>query len=408
MKKLSAVCLFGALSVWSIEAHGQEFELLEHDIIKFALPKIKIGIKQAIDAAMKEAGDAKLAEAELSMDADAAVFELGFLTATGGLEISVDASTGKVLEEDEEEPEADEAEEFIATGKALNDAKVTLIQAIDVAMNEVRGAIVVAAEADVEDGKLGFEVEVVSGDEFKEVHIDANGRVTKTEVEHAEGQDWIFDHDETGRPGAAWKLTSTNPADARATWTIVRDRKAMSGPNVLTLDANSGGGVFNLAIAERTSYADVDVRTRIRPNSGSVDQGGGVIWRARDENNYYICRINPLEGNFRVYKVVSGRRTQLQGISLTTEPAKWYAVRAKMIGDHIQCFVNGSKLLDVTDTTFRGAGMVGLWTKADASSSFDNIAVKPAKASKEDQTAAKAARQGNKAGDDDDDDDDGD
>ncbi len=403
MQRLTAICLFGALSMWSIEAHGQEFELLEHDIIKLALPITKIGIKQAIDAGMNEAGDAKLAEAELSMDADTAIFELGFLTNDGGLEISVDASTGKVLEKDEEEPDADEANEYVQTRKALGDAKFTLIQAIDAAMNEVKGGTVVAAEVEVEDGKLGFEVEVVSGDELKEVYVDANGKVTKTEVEQAEGQDWIFDHDETGLPGAVWKLTSTNPADAKATWTIAKDPNAMSGPNVLTLDAKSGGSVFNLAIAEKTSYKDVDVRARIRPNSGSVDQGGGVIWRAKDENNYYICRINPLESNFRVYKVVGGKRTQLQGIDLNTEPGKWYAVRAKMIGDHIQCFVNGRKLLDFTDTTFRDAGMVGLWTKADASSSFDNIAVKPAKASKEDQAAAKAARQGNKAGDDDDD-----
>ena len=138
-------------------------------------------------------------------------------------------------------------------------------------------------------------------------------------------------------------------------------------------------------MATATSYRDVNVRTRSRPISGEEDQGGGVIWRCRDENNYYICRINPLESNFRVYKVVDGRRKKLQSAHLETHPGKWYVVRAKMVDDHITCYVDGKKLLDVHDDTFTDAGMVGLWTKADASSSFDNVAVQPARPSKDEQ-----------------------
>jgi len=401
-----AVAVSGAVPLQAV-ADEDKFEALEHDIIKLAMGKTKISMKQAIDAAVKEVGTAKLVEAELSVDADAAVFEFGFLTDSGGLEISVDASTGKVLKKEDEKPDADEAEEYKQTNKALSDAKFTLLQAIDAAMNEVKGGTIVVAEAEVEDGKLRFEVEVLSGDEFKEVNIDASGKVTKTDVEKTEGQDWIFDRDEAGKQPAGWKLGFTNPADGKATWTIAKDPKAMSGPNVLMLDAKSGGNVFNLAIAEKTSYQDVDVRTRIRANSGKEDQGGGLIWRAKDENDYYICRINPLESNFRVYKVVGGKRTQLQGVERKAETGKWHMVRAKMVGNHIQCFVDGKKLLDVTDDTFKDAGMVGLWTKADASSSFDNIAVKPAKATKDDHAAAKPADAGKKT-DVDEDDEDGD
>ena len=401
-----AVAVSGAVPLQAV-ADEDKFEALEHDIIKLAMGKTKISMKQAIDAAVKEVGTAKLVEAELSVDADAAVFEFGFLTDSGGLEISVDASTGKVLKKEDEKPDADEAEEYKQTNKALSDAKFTLLQAIDAAMNEVKGGTIVVAEAEVEDGKLRFEVEVLSGDEFKEVNIDASGKVTKTDVEKTEGQDWIFDRDEAGKQPAGWKLGFTNPGDGKATWTIAKDPKAMSGPNVLMLDAKSGGNVFNLAIAEKTSYQDVDVRTRIRANSGKEDQGGGLIWRAKDENDYYICRINPLESNFRVYKVVGGKRTQLQGVEHKAETGKWHVVRAKMVGNHIQCFVDGKKLLDVTDDTFKDAGMVGLWTKADASSSFDNIAVKPAKATKDDHAAAKPADAGKKT-DVDEDDEDGD
>ena len=409
-----AIAVSGTVPLQAV-ADEDEFEALEHDIIKLAMGRTKISMKQAIDAAVKEVGTAKLVEAELSVDADAAVFEFGFLTDSGGLEISVDASTGKVLKKEDEKPDADKAEEYKQTKKALSDARFSLLQAIDVAMNEAKGGTIVAAEAEVEDGQLGFEVEVLTGDEFKEVNIDASGKVTKIDVEKTEGQDWIFDRDEaqapaklrseSGKPPAGWKLGFTNPADGKATWTIAKDPKAMSGPNVLTLDAKSGGNVFNLAIAEKTSYQDVDVRTRIRANSGKEDQGGGLIWRAKDENDYYICRINPLESNFRVYKVVGGKRTQLQGVEHKAETGKWHVVRAKMVGNHIQCFVDGKKLLDVTDDTFKDAGMVGLWTKADASSSFDNIAVKPARATKDDHAAAKPADTGKKTGEHEDDED---
>jgi len=185
------------------------------------------------------------------------------------------------------------------------------------------------------------------------------------------------------KPPVGWKFGYTNPADGQATWTTAKDVRACSGSNVLTVGTTSADHVFNLAMATATSYQDVNVRTRIRPISGVVDQGGGVIWRCQDENNYYICRINPLESNFRIYKVADGKRKQLQSAHLETSADKWYVVRAKMVGDHITCHVDGKQLLDVHDNTFAGAGMIGLWTKADASSSFDNVAVQPARASKE-------------------------
>lgn len=406
MRKLIAVCLFAAWIAVPVVADEDEFEVMEHDIIKLALGKAKIGMKQAIEAAAKEAGNAKPAEAGLSIDGETPAFKFGFLTDGGAMEITIDAVTGKVLKKEENKPDSEEAEEYKQTQKALTDAKFTLLQAIDAAMNEVKGGTVVGAKAEVEDGKFGFDVEVSSGDQFKEVQIDASGKVLKNEAEKAEGQAWIFDHDEAGKAPAGWKLGYTNPADGKATWTIAKDAKAMSGPNVLTLDAKSGGGAFNLAMAEKTAYQDVDVRTRIRANTGKEDQGGGLIWRCKDENNYYICRINPLESNFRVYKVVGGKRQQLQGVELKTDTGKWHVVRAKMVGNHIQCFVDGKKMLDATDDAMKDAGMVGLWTKADASSSFDNIAVKPGKSSKHDQEAAKPGVAGKKTDKDDDDDDD--
>jgi len=193
----------------------------------------------------------------------------------------------------------------------------------------------------------------------------------------ADRQVWSFDQDEAGKPSAGWKFGYTNPEDGKATWTVAKDGGAPTAPNVLKLLAQSGDRVFNVAMAEKTSYRDVDVRTRIRADSGKEDQGGGVIWRCKDENNYYICRINPLEGNFRVYKVEDGKRSQLQSEKLETNTGQWYEVSAVMIGDRMECFVDGKKYLEARDDTFQEAGTVGLWTKADATSSFDNVAVYP-------------------------------
>jgi len=195
---------------------------------------------------------------------------------------------------------------------------------------------------------------------------------------------WTFDRDPAGKPPPGWTFAHTNPAEGKARWTVEKDPGAPSAPNILTLHAASGPRAFNLAIADDTHEADVDLSVCLRANSGKEDQGGGLIWRCTDPDNYYICRINPLESNFRVYHVVKGKRTQLAGVDAKLNAGKWCVVRVKMIGDHIQCFLDGQKLLDCHDKTITAPGRVGLWTKADASSSFDNIAVRKAAPAKSD------------------------
>jgi len=187
--------------------------------------------------------------------------------------------------------------------------------------------------------------------------------------------EWNFDKDETGKTPSSWRVAETKGGGKTGKWTVVADDTAPSKPNGLRLDTQADDSTFNLAIAEKTSFKDLDLRTRIKAISGKEDQGGGLIWRCKDANNYYICRINPLEGNFRVYKVEDGKRSQIQSEKLETNTGQWYEVRAVMTGDHIECFVDGKPYLHAHDDTFKEAGMVGLWTKADASSLFDNVAV---------------------------------
>ena len=114
-----------------------------------------------------------------------------------------------------------------------------------------------------------------------------------------------------------------------------------------------------------------------RANKGKNDQGGGFVWRYQDANNYYICRMNPLEDNYRVYKVIAGKRIQLETKEqLTVKANEWHKLKVKMEGDRIECFLDGEKMLDVKDDAIQKAGKVGLWTKADAQTSFDDFRVK--------------------------------
>jgi len=188
---------------------------------------------------------------------------------------------------------------------------------------------------------------------------------------------WNFDRENVGKVPADWSIRQTNPSKAMATWQVIKEPTAPSHSNVMALtETKNYDGTFNLAIATNTSYKDLDLSVKVKPISGEEDQGGGPIWRCRDENNYYITRFNPLESNFRVYSVKNGRRRQLQSARVDTQPGTWYTVRVRMVGDHITCYLNGRKLLEATDDTFKDAGMIGLWTKSDAVTRFDDLGVR--------------------------------
>lgn len=156
-------------------------------------------------------------------------------------------------------------------------------------------------------------------------------------------------------------------------WQVETVESAPSGTHVLVQKASNRSPVFNLALVDGSSHAEVDIRVRLRARRGRIDQGGGVLWRAKDTRNYYIARYNPLEDNFRVYTVKNGRRRQLQSADVRVDHDAWHTLRVTMTGDHIQCFLEGEKRLDVRDDTFTETGMVGLWTKADAVTEFDDL-----------------------------------
>ena len=202
----------------------------------------------------------------------------------------------------------------------------------------------------------------------REEHEGRGGR------ENARSMSWGFDSDAPGGVPAGWYVDETAGTGHPAAWQVVADPSAPSAPNAVAITKNENyGHTFNLALVKGSSFTDVDVTVQVKAIAGKEDQGGGVVWRAADANNYYITRWNPLENNFRVYYVKDGRRRQLASARVKLDTSKWHTVRAVMRGKHIDCFLDGRKLLSVDDDTFTKAGMIGLWVKADGKTLFDQL-----------------------------------
>ena len=181
---------------------------------------------------------------------------------------------------------------------------------------------------------------------------------------------------DVGKVPAGWKVAKTGTGEG-SVWKVVADDTAPSKTGyVLAQTAESPSSVFNICVAEDTKYKDVELSVAFKAMAGMRDQGGGFVWRYQDNNNYYICRMNPLEDNYRVYKVTNGKRSpEFQDAKVKVPLNEWHTLRVKMIGDHIECFLDGKKILDVKDSSIPSPGKVGLWTKADAQTRFDSFEV---------------------------------
>jgi hypothetical protein len=176
-------------------------------------------------------------------------------------------------------------------------------------------------------------------------------------------QTWTFDEETNGQIAKGF-VTGVG------TWTVVDSDRGKA----LAQSAKNGNSVFNITLATATSAKDVDLSVGMKALAGEFDRGGGLVWRAKDSKNYYLARYNPLEDNYRVYKVVEGKRILLQNADITHSEG-WHTLRVTMTGDQIACYYDGKKYLETKDETFAGPGMIGLWSKADAQSQFDDLSL---------------------------------
>jgi len=177
-----------------------------------------------------------------------------------------------------------------------------------------------------------------------------------------------FDDLKTGAPPPGWTATKTGTGEAK--WTVEKDETAPSPPNVLK---QSGQATYPVCIKDDTSLKDGFVEVKFKPISGKADQAGGLIWRAKDSDNYYIARANALENNVTIYDTVNGRRTERKRANMKVATNQWHILRVDFQANHFSVTFDGTKALEWDDEKFQEAGKVGVWTKADSVTLFDDF-----------------------------------
>jgi hypothetical protein len=192
-----------------------------------------------------------------------------------------------------------------------------------------------------------------------------------------------FDQDKQGQPPAGFSFGLTGQGET-GVWVVVKDEASPDQKNILaqtTTDATSYR--FPLAIFDGLTAKDLDVSVKFKPVSGSKDQAAGLVWRYKDKDHYYIVRANALENNVVLYKVENGKRMDLPlkgegrtyGKQAKVPKAEWSSLRVLAKGNLFAVYLNGAKLYEVEDETFKEAGKVGLWTKADSVIYFDDLQI---------------------------------
>jgi hypothetical protein len=177
-----------------------------------------------------------------------------------------------------------------------------------------------------------------------------------------------FDTLPVGTAPAGWSATKTGTGNPK--WTVEKDDTAPSKPNVLK---QSGQATYPVCLKDDTSLKDGFVEVKFKPISGREDQAGGVVWRAKDANNYYVARANALENNVTIYHTVDGRRTEKKRVSVKVATNQWHTLRVEFHGVHFIVIADGQKALEWDDQTFTQPGKVGVWTKADSVTLFDDF-----------------------------------
>jgi hypothetical protein len=187
-----------------------------------------------------------------------------------------------------------------------------------------------------------------------------------------------FDNAPLGQTPPGWTVAMTNRGSAPR-WEIRKDLSAPTQPYVLAQVSNDPtGGRFPLAILDNMSLRDGDVSVRIKPVSGREDQGGGLVWRYRDANNYYLATANALDKNVALYKVENGRQLALApGVKHDILSNGWSILKVSVRGNRFQVYLDHRRILQGWDNTFAAAGKVGLWTETDSVTYFDDFRVYP-------------------------------
>ena len=184
-----------------------------------------------------------------------------------------------------------------------------------------------------------------------------------------------FDKARVGVIPDGWKVGVTGQGTGN--WAVNLDAFAPSTPNVFT---QVGQGTFPWAVKEGSAVSDGFVEVKFKAISGKQDQAAGLMWRWKDGNNYYVARANALENNISLYYTSNGRRNTIKYVKAPVPLNAWHTLRIEFIGSVIKVSLNGKTYIEEKDTHISGSGAVGLWTKADSITAFDDFAYGAAKA----------------------------
>ncbi|HEY3058268.1 MAG TPA: family 16 glycoside hydrolase [Chloroflexota bacterium] len=175
---------------------------------------------------------------------------------------------------------------------------------------------------------------------------------------------WTFDNDPAGGlPNGAQAFTGQ--------WAVRNETDAPSQPNAL---CQTGQAEFPALQLDAGPNTDLTLTTRFKPISGREDQAAGLIFRVQDKDNYYILRANALENNVNFYIYRGGRRSSLREANIPVASGSWQELRVEVQGNHFRGFLqlNGQQVVDANDDSFKSGG-IGLWTKADSVTCFDDV-----------------------------------
>ena len=205
--------------------------------------------------------------------------------------------------------------------------------------------------------------------------------ISKTEVLQVLLADttFTFNNNEVGKIPLGWSQYFTGKGK-ETSWKVLDD----NGNKVLAqLSDDHPNYHFNDIVFDGFELKNVELIVKIKGVKGEMDQGGGFIWRFIDADNYYVVRANPLEDNVVLYKVEKGKRTDLPligkgktyGVDVEPLGSGWNTLKLRVVDDLFTVYLNGKQIFQVSDKTFTNAGKIGLWTKADAVTYFDDLQV---------------------------------
>jgi hypothetical protein len=186
---------------------------------------------------------------------------------------------------------------------------------------------------------------------------------------------WSFDADSRNSLPQDFVIGTLFDGRMAGEWKVLKSDRSKSPPHVLgQLMGKGAEHAYKLVLINGTESSDLELSVSLLPIEGKADMGGGLVWRATDDRNYYLARANPLEQNIRIYRVIKGVRHLLQNFDHIIDVKNWHTLRVSHRGCRIHVFFDGTPVFDLCDETFT-SGRIGLWTKSDAVTYFDDLQV---------------------------------